>query len=358
MFLVFGTNLQGVLLPILGHRRGSGMLAIGFFSSSWSIGFVLACLSVGQLLARLGHARSFVALALLSALGATCLMLFPSDGAWIGLRAATGFCYGGLSAIVEGWLVTLAGSGAGFACYLVVTLLASLCGTLGLGLVGASGRTPFLLAAIAVALSAAPVAFGRVPSPPVPPAVRPDLRQLLRRAPLGSLGCVAAGAITGIVGGLAPVFGMMSALDMMGDTEMLAANTLGGALASLPLALLARRIGRRRLLGCVTALGVLTCLPVALLGHTPPRALILLMGAFGMAQFPLYGLCVGLANEALTDWPPSRTSSELVLLFGLGTVAGPLVGAEILGAGTQVLFAFLALILMALGAGTLRLRPS
>ncbi len=115
VLLVFGTNLQGVLLPILGHERGSSMVAIGLFSSAWSAGFVAACVSVGWLLNHYGHKRAFALLALVSAACGLLLALFPHDAAWILLRLLIGFCYGGLAAIVEGWLIQVAGSGFAFA---------------------------------------------------------------------------------------------------------------------------------------------------------------------------------------------------------------------------------------------------
>ena len=71
--LVFGTNLQGVLVTIIGHERGSGLLAIGLFPAGWSAGFGVACLCVGHLLSRLGHVRSFTLLAVLSGMSALLL---------------------------------------------------------------------------------------------------------------------------------------------------------------------------------------------------------------------------------------------------------------------------------------------
>ncbi len=347
MFLVFGTNLQGILLPMLGHARGSSMIAIGLFSAAWSAGFVLACLCIGQMLGRLGHGRSFIALALLSAAAAALLFALPTDRAWIGLRVVTGFCYGGLSAIVEGWLVERAGAGVAFASYMIVNLLASLAGTLSLNIIRAAGPAPFAVAVAATALAIVPVAFGGIPSPPPPPPFRPHLGTLIRRSQIGTLGCVGVGIITGAIGGLGPVFGMMSGLTMHDTTLMLASNSVGGALAYLPLAALAERLDRRVLLGGVIVLGLLICAPIILLPLSAPL-LILLLGAFGFVQYPLYGLCVGIVNRACPERPPAHVASELVLLFGLGAILGPVVGSKFLQHGTSPLFAFIAIVLAAM----------
>ncbi|WP_428376208.1 MFS transporter [Lichenicoccus sp.] len=344
LFLVFGTNLQGILLPMLGHARGSSMIAIGLFSAGWSAGFVLACLCIGQVLARLGYAGAFIALALLSAAAAALLFALPTDRAWIALRVVTGFCYGGLSAIVEGWLVERAGAGIAFAGYMIVNLLASLGGTLSLNFIRATGPAPFAVAVAATALAIVPIALGGIPSPPAPPPFRPRLGSLIRGSPVGALGCVGVGIITGAIGGLGPVFGMMSGLTMHDTTLMLAANSVGGALAYLPLAALAERLDRRVLLSGVILLGLLLCAPIVLLTPSPPL-LILLLGAFGFVQYPLYGLCVGIVNRACPERPSSHVAGELVLLFGLGTIAGPLAGSQFLQLGTKLLFTFIAMVL-------------
>ena len=359
--LVFGTNLQGVLLPILGHERGSGMLAIGLFSAGWSIGFALACLCVGVLLGRLGHVRAFAALALLSATSALLLSALPRDLAVIALRVVIGFCYGGLSAIIEGWLMAQAGSSLAFATYMIVNLLASLAGTLSLNVIP-TGRLAFVLTAAAVATSLLPVTLTRVPRPPIPAVFRPRLGQLVRASPVGALGCLVVGLITGALGGLGPIFGMLAGLSMRGDTLMLAANSIGGALAYTPIGWLAGRVERPRLVLWLCVLGIAICLPLVLIPALPPLGVILVVGALGFAQYPLYGLCVGIANAELSSTESSaQVASELLLVFGLGTIAGPIIAGQIMRIRPDALFVLIASLFAVLAVATMlamRERPA
>jgi len=107
----------------------------------------------------------------------------------------------------------------------------------------------------------------------------------------------------------------------------------------------------------VILLGLLVCAPLALVPHLPPAALIGLMGAFGFAQYPIYGLCVGIANREAPDRPAAHVAGELVLLFGLDTIIGPLVGSQVLRAGTAALFVFVSFVPLLLLVGSIGLKP-
>ena len=168
LLLTAGTNLQGILLPLRRQMEGSSMQQIGLLSSGWSFGFVLACLVVGRLVSSVGHVRSYAGLAALSA-GVT-LMLLPlnNEAVWVGLRVIIGFCFGGLSIIIESWLNERSNAGnrgSIFAAYMTVSLLASLGGTLTLAFVDTMAPLPYTLMGVAVVLSIVPVTLTRVPLP-------------------------------------------------------------------------------------------------------------------------------------------------------------------------------------------------
>ena len=262
LLLTAGTNLQGVLLPIRRQMEGASMQHIGLLSSGWSFGFVVACLVVGRLVSAVGHVRSFAGLAALSAAMALLLLPLNREVAWIALRVIIGFCFGGLSMIIESWLNEQSAShqrGGIFAAYMTVTLLASLAGTFSLSLFDPMDTLPYTLMGVAVVLSIVPVTL--IPAP-VPAGIEPfpiDLGALYRLSPTGVVGCFAAGLVGGALGGLLPAYGLSMNLSTHGVATLLAAALVGGALAYYPAGALSDKVDRRLVIIALSVLSAVIC---------------------------------------------------------------------------------------------------
>jgi len=102
------------------------------------------------------------------------------------------------------------------------------------------------------------------------------------------------------------------------------------------------------LLQGLALLGLAICAPLILLPDLSPGSLILTVGLFGFAQYPLYGVCIGIARAQLPEQSGSQTVSELLLLFGFGTIVGPVIGGQAMRSGPQHLFSFIVVALIVL----------
>lgn len=351
LLLTAGTNLQGVLLPIRRQLDGSGMQQVGLLSSGWSFGFVLACIVIGRLVSAVGHVRCFAGLAAVSGAASSLLLPINNETAWIVLRVVIGFCFGGLSIIIESWLNERSGTaqrGGTFAAYMTVTLLASIAGTLSLAFLDPMDSLPYTLMSVAVVLSIVPITLTPAPAPkPVKPfTIR--LGALYRVAPSGVAGCFTVGLVSGAIGGLLPTYGLAMGLSTPAVAVLLAVASAGGALGYYPVGALSDRIDRRK----VTV--VLACLAAAcsvvLLVQPALAPLQVMIGLFGFFQFPLYGLCVAMANDRVREQSFSEVASELLILYGTGTVLGPLLAVPLMHYGARNLFLFAAVMLSALAA--------
>ena len=355
LLLTAGTNLQGVLLPIRRAMEGTSMQQIGLLSSGWSLGFVLACLVVGRLVTSVGHVRSFAGLAAVS--GATSLLLLPANDAtvWIVLRVVIGFCFGGLSMIIESWLNERSSSdqrGRIFAAYMTVSLLASLAGTLSLTVLDPIEPLAYTLMGVAVVLSIVPVALAPAP---VPSPVEPfsiHLGDLYRLSPTGVFGCFAVGLVSGALGGLLPNYGLAMSLPTHAVAKLLAAAVIGGALAYYPASALSDRIDRRIVVITLACLSAACCAVLVLRPNLSPALILATVGAFGFCQYPLYGLCIALTNDRVREQSFSEIASELLIIYGTGTVLGPLLAAPFMRYRASNLFLFMGIVLVILAVFT------
>ncbi len=355
LLLTAGTNLQGVLLPIRRQLAGSTMQQIGLLSSGWSTGFVLACLVVGRLVSAVGHVRSFAGLAALS--GAASLLLLPlnDEWLWIGLRVVIGFCFGGLSMIIESWLNERSASeqrGGIFAAYMTVSLLASLGGTLSLAVLDPVAPLPYTLMGVAVVLSIVPVALTRAPVPhPVAP-YRIDLAALYRVSPTGVVGCFLVGLVSGAIGGLLPAYGLAMNLSTRSVAKLLAASLVGGAVAYYPMGTLSDRMDRRVVIIVLSCLSAVLCAVLVLHPYLSQRKILLAVGALGFCQYPLYGICIARTNDLVRQQSFSQVASELLIIYGAGTVLGPPMAAELMHWGERYLFGYCGVVLTVMAVFT------
>ena len=353
LLLTAGTNLQGVLLPIRRQLEGASMQQVGLLSAGWSFGFVLACLVTGRLVSAVGHVRCFAGLAAVSGAAASLFLPVDNQTVWIILRIVIGFCFGGLSILIESWLNECSSTtrrGGIFAAYMTVTLIASISGTLSLVFLDPAHSLPYTLMSIAVVLSIVPVTLTPAPAPkPVRPfTIR--LLPLYRVSPSGVTGCFVIGVVSGAVGGLLPVYGLSMGLSTPTVAVLLAVASAGGALAYYPIGALSDRIDRRAVTVVLACLA--TVCSAALLFWPQPSLLTLMVmvGLFGFFQFPLYGLCVATTNDRVREQSFSEVASELLILYGTGTVIGPLAAAPLMHYGAPNLFLFTGAILFGLAA--------
>lgn len=345
LFFLFGASLQGILLPVRGELELFSAEQIGLLSSGWSVGFVLSCLFVSPVVRRVGHIRSFAALAAIAGAASLLLMSWVDPTGWILLRVVIGFCYGGVIMIIESWLNEKSTSqhrGVIFSTYMVVNLLASVGGNLGLIVFDPRTNAPFIGMAIAIVLSLVPLALTRSPAPAPVGAYAIDVRRLYRLSPIGVMGCFLVGLVNGAIGGLVAVFGLSSNLSTPEVSIMIAASVIGGAAAYYPIGKLSDRIDRRQVLIGVATFGIIVSMALAVPGRFLPSAsVIALLGLFGVAQFPLYGLCVAHVNDVAGGQSFCETASELLLVYGIGTILGPVIAAPLMTElGSWSLFLF------------------
>lgn len=146
-FLLAGGGMQSVLLPVRGQLEGFTGSQIGLIGAGWAAGFTVGCLIVPHLVRRVGHVRTFGALAAILASVVLLNGMIIEAYTWIFLRAMAGFCFAGSYMIIESWLnerVSDESRGAMFSVYMIVSQAAFMCGQYMLVIANPSKETLFM----------------------------------------------------------------------------------------------------------------------------------------------------------------------------------------------------------------------
>jgi len=344
--VLLGTGLLGSLLALRMDHEQFGTGLIGLVMACYSVGFVIASLLFGRVIARVGHIRAFSVLAALTAASTLTYPLLVQPLVWAAMRLIFGFCVAGLYMVAESWLNHSTPHdyrGRVLAGYSVVTYAALGGGQLLLSGWEVTGFELFSVAAGLFALSMLPMALTRAPAPELPDTRPIGLRRLYALSPLGLTGSAVAGVLGGAFLAMGPVFGARVGLDTAGISALMAAAMLGGLLLQWPVGRLSDRFGRRpAIIGVATGV-MLVSLLLALLATLRPELLRWPALLWGGLAFAVYPLALALTNDMIDQDQRLGAGSALLLVHGLGMIAGPLLAARSMAwFGPQALFVVLA----------------
>ncbi len=343
--LMLGNGLFLTLVPLRADLEGFGAAWIGAIGAAYSVGFVIGCYLVPPLVARVGHIRVYAAIAALGAIVPLLHLLALNPVAWILFRIVIGLCISGLYMVIESWLngaATRRNRGTVFSAYVAIHLMAVTAGQYLLLLDTPSSSKLFSLATILFALAVIPVCLTRAPSPPLPVKAQPELRRLWRNSQVSVVGCLTNGMANGAVWSLAPVYAKGLGLSVTGIATFVSIAIVGGAVVQYPLGRLSDRLPDRRLLiALVCAVASLAGLVLLSAGDLPVTVVYPAYFLFGAAAFSIYGFSVAHANDHAEPEDFVEIMAGLLVIFGVGAVAGPLIAAvlmETLGSGSLFLF--------------------
>jgi len=356
LIYLVGNGLLGVLIPVRAHAEGFSTLAIGLIGSAYFAGFVIGCLRGPHWLARVGHVRTFVVSAGLTAAATLMMSIVISVPAWIAMRMLFGFAAANMYMVLESWLNDRARNetrGSIFASYLSVNFAGIMIGQLLVATARPQSFVLFSLATICYALCLVPVGLTELKQPtPVPvPKLRP--LRIYRISPVGVAGCVAVGLANNAVWTMGPVYAQAQGLSTGWIALFMCAFTLGGTLVQMPVGRLSDRMDRRYVIAgtCLAAAGA--AILIALFAGPHRGALLAAIGIFGVLMLPLYGLSIAHANDRIPRDAFVECSATLLLINSLASVVGPTLAATVMDAfGARSLFFFTATVHVAMLAFT------
>jgi MFS family permease len=326
-FLFIAGGIHGLILPVRGSLEGFSDLSLGLIGTGWAIGYVLGCISVPRMVARVGHIRPFGVMATAASLSVLLSSLLVHPWAWISLRALAGFAFAGAAMIIESWISekTNPGSrGKVYGVYTMVNLGSLTAGQLALSLGSPSGFFFFVLAAIFYNLALIPTAISSSATPKPLTRSRLDIGLLWRNSPVAVVAVFLVGIANSSFNTLGAVFGQQRGLDITAISIFMSVPIICGALAQIPTGILSDRVDRRFVLIGGATVAVAAELVFIVVDSANPVFAIATGALFGAAIYSLYPVIIAHANDHAEPGDYVRTSGGLLLLFGTGSIFGPL----------------------------------
>jgi MFS family permease len=346
--LLVGNGLQGTVLPIRANIEGFSAFSIGCIGGSYYLGFTPGCIAGPYAIRRVGHIRTFAALAAIAAASSMLHAMIVSPIPWYIFRGLTGVCLAGLYMIIESWLnerSTNENRGRLLSVYQSVNLTAITAGQFLLNAADPADFRLFGIITVLIALGLVPVALTTATAPQPIQQTRLRIGWLYGVSPVAVLGCLAVGVANGAFWSLAPVFARLNGLDVSQIAMFMAVAIVGGALMQFPLGRISDRLDRRRVIVAACLLAASSGLGMAFLGSFSNIAMLGLAFLFGGFALPIYALSIAHANDLVQPEDRISVSGGLLLVFGLGAVVGPFIAAALMDAvGHQGLFWFTAAI--------------
>ena len=332
-FLLAASGLHSLLLPLRGQAEGFSTTSLGLLGTAWAAGFVAGCLTAPRLVRRVGHVRAFGAFAASAAIIALLTGLIIDQYVWIFLRVFTGFCMAGAFMVIESWLnesATNENRGTVFGIYMMVTNASLMGGQLIVAAGDVTTASLFMVTGIFFCLALIPTTVSTQATPKPLVGVSLDLKALYANSPVASAGCLLVGVANGAWGTLGAVFGAEIGISTAQIALMMSLAVVAGAVFQLPAGRLSDRTDRRYVLAGAAFAAAAIGLLIFVVGARDGTTVIALTAAYGAMAYVLYSLAVAHANDHAKSEDFVKVSGGLLLLYGFGTMIGPLVGGALM----------------------------
>jgi MFS family permease len=304
----------------------------GLVLSAYFAGFTLGAFYCGRIIERIGHIRAYAAFAGLVAAATAVMPLLVGSLAWMVLRAMVGFGCAGIFVTTESWLSAKAPPaqrGRVFSIYMVGTFLALALGQLLIARADIKGAAAFNAIVALFALALILVTAARAEQPRASASAALPYGVLARAAPIAVMGAASSGLVGGAFYALVPAWMQDKGTTPATIALFMLVAVLGGLAFQIPVGRLSDRFDRRIVLALLSVGFAVTALVMVLL----PRPLSTILPAaalLGGFMSTLYPVCVAHAHDSMPADRVLAVSGRLILVSGVGSVLGPLIGATLM----------------------------
>ena len=331
-FMMLANGLQGTLLGVRASIEGFSTFSTGVVMSGYFIGIFIGSFVAPKLVQRVGHIRVFSALASLASISILFHGVYIDPWLWMAMRVVTGICFAGFYVVTESWLNDRASNetrGKILSVYMVIVTGSMGAGQFLLNLSYPDQIDLFILTSVIISFGLIPMLLTAKPAPNFTTSAKMSLVDLYRASPLAVIGNCLTGAAHGTIFGLGAIWGSV----VLVEVKLIACDLDGTLLRSdrsqWPVGYISDRIGRRAVMAVLSILSIASCLLAIVTPKYEPVFYLVTLG-LGAAAMPMYSICIAYANDRLEPHQIVAASGSLVMVAGIGLMAGPIIIAYLM----------------------------
>ena len=334
LFVMLGNGMMNPLLGIRAGLEGFSTTATGTILAFYYVGFLAGAWITRRLVVDVGHIRVYAALASLASTSTLIYILDASPTLWSLARLINGFAMSGLFIVGESWLNEAATNrtrGRLLAFYMVVLMGGLAAGQMLIVLGDPSGIALFIAASILVSVAVIPITLSTSPAPrPVLPGKLP-IAQVWHAAPLGIFASFSQGVGVAALLTLGAVYGTRSGMSVDRIALFTSAAVVGSVVLQPAIGVLSDRMGRRKLILGTGFVCAGACLSMVRADPLSWWALTIsfLVGGLALSMYPL---ALSHINDRVPPGSAVGVSTVLSLAAGIGSIIGPIAGAQFMDA--------------------------
>jgi MFS family permease len=324
---------NGFFGTFISLRVASGDFAApGLVLSAYFAGFTLGAFASGKVIDRIGHIRAYAAFAGLVAAATAVMPLLVGSLAWVVLRAVVGFGCAGIFITTESWLsakATPTERGRVFSIYMVGTFVALALGQLLIARADINAAASFNVIVALFTVALVMVTASRAEPPRISASGALPYGVLMRAAPVALVGSGLSGLVGGAFYALVPAWMQGRGTTKTAIALFMLVAVLGGLAFQIPVGRLSDRFDRRVVLALLGLGFAITAVVMVLV----PRDLTTILPAavlLGGFMSTLYPVSVAHAHDCMPADSVVAVSGRLILVSGVGSVLGPLIGATLM----------------------------
>ena len=341
MLLMVANGLLVTLLTIRGSTLGFSDLEISIMQACYPLGALAGTILPTRLIEKVGHIRTFSALASMVSVAAIAHLLTSDPLSWSLMRLLAGFCFPGLYVITESWLNAQAENKTRaqiLSVYFIIQTAGPALGTAMIAIPDPTGNLLFGLSSILLSVAIVPLLLSNVRAPDYTAPERMPVTKLYKVSPMAVLGIVvmASGVAAWFVA--LPLYALQNGFSETQASFSLVVAMIAAAAIQYPVGWLSDRTDRRYVVIGMASTSVLAAIWMAV--DTSPDRIMIGFAVIAATTLPVYSILAAHANDQLSPGQVVPASGTMAFLLQFGQVFGIFIGPNVVrladGRGLQM----------------------